>query len=98
MEGKALHQNCNASWRRSGVGASGLCHYLRAGGAALLAGQSAPPLDVVESVLDAYAPLSEALLRFPQPKLAPPAPCALLELKWNSTVLNCRAAARLFQS
>ncbi len=55
MEGKALHQNCNASWRRSGVGASGLCHYLRVGGAALLAGQSAPPLDVVESVLDAYA-------------------------------------------
>ena len=63
MEGKALHQNCNASWRRSGVGASGLCHYLRAGGAAPLAGQSAPPLDVVESVLDAYAPLSEALRR-----------------------------------
>ncbi len=71
---------------------------LRAGGAALLAGQSAPPLDVVESGLDAYAPLFEVLLRFPQPKLAPPAPCALLELKWNSTVLNCRAAARLFQS
>ena len=45
-----MHQNCNASLRRSGVGASrtGLCHYLHAGGAALLAGQSAPLLDVLQ--------------------------------------------------